>query len=170
MNVNTAIFIWGKSISRPIKRCYFEDFETLRGKSRVDWTKGQFQSSLGHSWFFFSRRLSWVRRSKCWRTNFSILLEMSYNFNHNFVKGEKLTRAFEFGQSRGFPVVVQCRSGGARMQVLKFLRGSFNSSFKFTNRKARFRWCKWLRYLWLLTHYTKRLLLNEQLQTSLITY
>ena len=64
---------------------------------------------------------------------------LPYNFNDNFVKGEKLTRAFEFGQSRGFPVVVQCRSGGARMQVLKFLRGSFNSSFKFTNRKARFR-------------------------------
>lgn len=31
-------------------------------------------------------------------------------------EGEKLTRAFEYGLSHSLPVVVQCRSGGARMQ------------------------------------------------------
>ena len=31
-------------------------------------------------------------------------------------EGEKLTRAFEFGVDENLPVVVQCRSGGARMQ------------------------------------------------------
>mmetsp|Transcript_993 Transcript_993/g.1667 ORF Transcript_993/g.1667 Transcript_993/m.1667 type:complete len:362 (-) Transcript_993:47-1132(-) len=31
-------------------------------------------------------------------------------------EGEKLTRAFEYGHDNSLPVVVQCRSGGARMQ------------------------------------------------------
>lgn len=31
-------------------------------------------------------------------------------------EGEKVTRAFEYGLEHKLPVVVQCRSGGARMQ------------------------------------------------------
>ena len=31
-------------------------------------------------------------------------------------EGEKITRAFEYGLTKGLPVVVQCKSGGARMQ------------------------------------------------------
>lgn len=31
-------------------------------------------------------------------------------------EGEKVTRAFEYGREHRLPVVVQCRSGGARMQ------------------------------------------------------
>jgi len=31
-------------------------------------------------------------------------------------EGEKITRAFEYGLEHRLPVVVQCRSGGARMQ------------------------------------------------------
>ena len=31
-------------------------------------------------------------------------------------EGEKITRAFEYGLLHKLPVVVQCRSGGARMQ------------------------------------------------------
>ena len=31
-------------------------------------------------------------------------------------EGEKITRAFEYGLKNKLPVVVQCRSGGARMQ------------------------------------------------------
>lgn len=31
-------------------------------------------------------------------------------------EGEKVTRAFEYGREQRLPVVVQCRSGGARMQ------------------------------------------------------
>lgn len=31
-------------------------------------------------------------------------------------EGERITRAFEYGLAKGFPVVVQCKSGGARMQ------------------------------------------------------
>ncbi|CAM9381668.1 unnamed protein product, partial [Discosporangium mesarthrocarpum] len=31
-------------------------------------------------------------------------------------EGEKITRAFEYGREHGLAVVVQCRSGGARMQ------------------------------------------------------
>jgi acetyl-CoA carboxylase beta subunit len=32
-------------------------------------------------------------------------------------EGEKITRAFEYGVENNLPVVVQCKSGGARMQV-----------------------------------------------------
>lgn len=31
-------------------------------------------------------------------------------------EGEKVTLAFEYGREHRLPVVVQCRSGGARMQ------------------------------------------------------
>ena len=31
-------------------------------------------------------------------------------------EGEKITRAFEYGLEHRLPVVVQCKSGGARMQ------------------------------------------------------
>jgi acetyl-CoA carboxylase beta subunit len=34
-------------------------------------------------------------------------------------EGEKLTLGFEFAIKHGMPVVVECRSGGARMQGMR---------------------------------------------------
>ena len=49
------------------------------------------------------------------------LVWVSHNFGFlggslGCAEGEKITRAFEYGLQHQIPVVVQCRSGGARMQ------------------------------------------------------
>jgi len=36
-------------------------------------------------------------------------------------EGEKITKSFEYGLENKIPVVVQCKTGGARMQEGKYL-------------------------------------------------